>query len=202
MPIFAALLPVIAQLIPQIAQIFKPGSPVAQRNVAAAELLANTLVESTQSVNLQEAVDKMQTSPEAKAAATVAVQERWFELSELVEAADKIHSFETSSWGASERSMDAAAARGTAMQEAGPLYRNPQFIVATYVMVLVAIVVVLVMLKDVMFVGAPGFSTDMQAFVIGAIVGSALTAVLAYFFGTSRSSAAKDVVISEMSRRA
>ena len=45
------------------------------------------------------------------------------------------------------------------------------------------------------------FSSDMQSFVIGAIVGGALTAVISYFFGSSRGSAAKDIVIGELAGR-
>ena len=46
-----------------------------------------------------------------------------------------------------------------------------------------------------------GFSTDMQAFVIGAIVGSSLTAIIGYFYGSTRASAAKDITIDAIARQ-
>lgn len=114
-------------------------------------------------------------------------------LSQVAPLMDKIDAYERGAWAASEDSLDRAAARGARMQEVG-LSRNPQFIIATFILAMVGGVVFTVLYKDT-------FSSDMQSFVIGAIVGSALTAVISFFFGTSRSSAAKDVVISEMAAR-
>ena len=114
-------------------------------------------------------------------------------LSQVTPLMDKIDAYERGAWAASEDSLDRAAARGARMQEAG-LSRNPQFIVATFIMCMVAGVVFTVLYRDT-------FSTDMQSFVIGAIVGGALTAVISYFFGTSRSSSAKDATINELAQR-
>ena len=119
-----------------------------------------------------------------------AAAETW--LSQVAPLMDKIDSFERGAWAASEDSLDRAAARGAKMQE-GNLWGNPQFIVAAFIMFMVAGVVFTVLYKET-------FSTDMQSFVIGAIVGGALTAVISYFFGTSRSSSAKDATISELAR--
>lgn len=114
-------------------------------------------------------------------------------LSQVAPLMDKIDAYERGAWAASEDSLDRAAARGARMQEAG-LSRNPQFIVAAFIMCMVAGVVFTVLYRDT-------FSTDMQSFVIGAIVGGALTAVISYFFGTSRSSSAKDATINELAQR-
>lgn len=118
-------------------------------------------------------------------------------LNKLAPILDRLHQYEQAAWAAEEASRNAAAERGERIQKAGPLLNNPTFIIAVVVLFLVAVVVGTVLWKDAVIAGG-GFSTDMQAFVIGAIVGSALTAVLSYFFGTSRSSSAKDVVISEL----
>lgn len=56
--------PVLAGLIPQIASILKPESEVARRNTALAETLVNTIVKSAGAANMQDAVEKMQGSPE------------------------------------------------------------------------------------------------------------------------------------------
>lgn len=114
-------------------------------------------------------------------------------LSQVAPLMDKIDAFERGAWAAEEGSRDAAAKRGAAMQEAGIL-GNPQFVIASFILAMVAGVVFTVLYRDT-------FSTDMQSFVIGAIVGGALTAVISFFFGTSRSSAAKDVVIGELAAR-
>lgn len=114
-------------------------------------------------------------------------------LSQMTPLLDRLDAYERGAWAASEDSLDRASARGERMQEGG-LLTNPQFIIASFIMAMVAGVVFTVLSRD-------SFSTDMQSFVIGAIVGGALTAVISFFFGTSRSSAAKDVVISEMAAR-
>lgn len=113
-------------------------------------------------------------------------------LSQVAPLMDKIDAYERGAWTAEEDSRDRAAARGRAIE--GSLGRNPQFLMAAFIMAMVAGVVFTVLYKDT-------FSTDMQSFVIGAIVGGALTAVISYFFGTSRSSSAKDAVISELAAR-
>lgn len=114
------------------------------------------------------------------------------QLDKLMPVLDKLAEVEKGAWAAEETSRAAAGDRGLAMQAAGPLYNNPTFLVAAFVMALVAVVVFAVLFRG-------GFSVDMQAFVIGAIVGGALTAVLSYFLGSSRSSGAKDVLIAQLS---
>ena len=67
-----ALLPSVIAAIPRLAQIFKPGSEVAERNVAAASAVMDIVTQATGSVNAQAAVEKLQTDPAAVAAATKA----------------------------------------------------------------------------------------------------------------------------------
>ena len=71
--------------------------------------------------------------------------------------------------------------RGLRAQEAGPLYANPTFIVSMFVLVLTAVVVMTVLFRE-------GFSPDMQAFVIGNVIGGGFMGVLGYWIGTTRSS--------------
>jgi len=130
----------------------------------------------------------------------------WF--AQIAPAVDKIAALERGAWDAEEGSREAAAARGARMQEAGPLGGNPQFLIAVGILSMVAVVVLSVLWKDAvlaMFMGEAGlkfgFSTDMQAFVIGAIVGSSLTAIIGYFYGSTRASAAKDITIDAMARQ-
>lgn len=75
-------LPLLREFIPQIARIFKPGSEVAERNVAAASAIIDTAVKATESVNVMEALDKMKADP----AAVAAVRDAVLPVIELVEA--------------------------------------------------------------------------------------------------------------------
>lgn len=93
-----------------------------------------------------------------------------------------------------DQSRDLAMNRGITIQKEGPIWNNPTFLIAAFVLILVATTAYAVLFRG-------GFSTDMQAFVIGAIVGTAFTSVLSFFFGSTRSSGAKDVVLSELSLR-
>lgn len=75
MGVFAALLPSIIQLIPALGSLFGSGSEVQQRNVAAAKVVGDALVTATNAVNVQDAVDKMQSDKDALQAATDAIHE-------------------------------------------------------------------------------------------------------------------------------
>lgn len=117
--------------------------------------------------------------------------EDWF--AAMQPALDKIAAYESAAWAAEESSRDAAARRGQQMAEVG-VWKSPQFWIASFILANVTGVVFTVLYRDT-------FSSDMQSFVIGAIVGGALTAVISYFFGSSRGSAAKDIVIGELAER-
>lgn len=67
-----ALLPSIIQAIPALIGVFGKGEQ-SKKNAAAAQIVADTVVKATESVNLQEAVEKMATDETAKAAAQAAV---------------------------------------------------------------------------------------------------------------------------------
>jgi ABC-type sugar transport system permease subunit len=55
---------------------------VSERNIKAAEKVAEVVVAATQSANLQAAVETMQANPQARADAQAAVQGAWYELVE------------------------------------------------------------------------------------------------------------------------
>jgi len=81
--ILTALLPSLIDAIPKLASIFKPGSPVAERNVKAAELVFDIAKTATESVNAQQAVEKITADPAIAAVVAKAVEDRWFELTEV-----------------------------------------------------------------------------------------------------------------------
>ena len=77
-----ALLPTLIESIPRLAQIFKPGSEVAERNVAAASAVMDIVTQATGSVNAQAAVEAIKTDPVQLAAATKAIESNWLQLAE------------------------------------------------------------------------------------------------------------------------
>lgn len=70
-----AFLPEILKLIPALGPLFSSGSEVANRNLAAATVVGDTLVKATSALNLQDAVEKMQTDKEVLATAQEAIHE-------------------------------------------------------------------------------------------------------------------------------
>lgn len=156
--------------------------------------LADNLLAVTQQVTGKadplEAVAVARQQPEMVAKVEQAAAD-W--LAQMGPVLDKVAALEAAAWAAEELSRDAAAKRGQQMAEVGVL-RSPQFWIAAFILANVTGVVFTVLYRDT-------FSSDMQSFVIGAIVGGALTAVISYFFGSSRGSAAKDIVIGELAGR-
>jgi muramidase (phage lysozyme) len=198
-PIFAALLPTILGLIPQLASIFKPGSEVAQRNVQAATVVANTLVEATQSVNLQEAVEKMQTDPAMKDAAAKAVQAEWYKLSELLEVADKLHGYDMDRWGVEIAGKDAAARRA-----AGEKWDMTQVVVWFAACTLTLLV--LTLLGALVWQATQGTRTIDSGLLglAGPIMMASVAAwgaIIAYRFDGNKTSEAQNVVISDLAKR-
>lgn len=156
--------------------------------------LADNLLAVTQQVTGKadplEAVAVARQQPEMVAQVEAAAVD-W--LSQMGPVLDKVAALEAAAWAAEEASRDAAAKRGAQMDAAG-FWTSAQFWISAFILANVSGVVFTVLYRDT-------FSSDMQSFVIGAIVGGALTAVISYFFGSSRGSAAKDIVIGELAGR-
>jgi muramidase (phage lysozyme) len=75
MGVLLTLLPTLVQMLPQLGQLFGSGSEVSNRNIAAAKVVADTVVQATQSSNVQDAIEKMTTDSTALQAAKDAVSE-------------------------------------------------------------------------------------------------------------------------------
>jgi muramidase (phage lysozyme) len=126
-------------------------------------------------------------------------------LDKMAPMLDKMEANDRAAAAEGEASRVAAAIRSQQIQKDGA-WGNPAFIISLIVMSLVAFVVASVLWKDAIARGfgladVAGFSTDMQSFVIGAIVGSALTAILGFFVGSTRQSQANQVVMGEIAAR-
>jgi len=164
--IVAALLPTLMESIPRLGKLFSSGSKTSERNLEAAGVVMEIVREATGSVNAQEAVEKIKAEPEALAAATKAVEDNWFALTE-------------SGGGGVDgaRKADAAAvARGE------PLWRSPSFVIGMCLLPLVYLIVGAV----VGIIGQP-FSEDVRAAIANGIVGLVLGGLIGYYYGQTTS---------------
>ncbi len=180
MPILALLTafgPILAQLIPQLGKILNPApTEVASRNLQTAELVLNTITSAAGATNVQDAVQKLQASPELVQTVTKAVV-----------TDDKIMPFLTV--------MDntgVPAAREAEKQMASsdvPFYKLPVFNMTVLLLPLVYFTVVWVLIDK------SGVSTDTKSMVIGVIMGTVLGSIVTYYYGTTQQSAKKDETI-------
>jgi putative chitinase len=167
--IIPALLPSLVQLLPQLGKLFGSGSEVAERNVKAAQLVADTVVQATGARNLQEAVETMQASPAAVAAASTAVEQRWFELVEVGGGIDAARKADVERMAGTDRVRD--------------IFKSHSFWVALLLLPLVYIVV----LSIIGVIGSATWSDDVRASIAGLIVGSIVGGLMGYYFGQTTS---------------
>ena len=159
-----ALLPSVVAAIPRLAQIFKPGSEVAERNVAAASAVMDIVTQATGSVNAQAAVEKLQTDPAAVAAATKAVESNWFQLAPA------------------DGGGIAGARQADAAMSGNDMMHSPSFWVAIALLPLVYMIVGSV----VGLFGTP-WSEDVRSAIANGVVGMVIGALAGYYFGQTTS---------------
>lgn len=169
-PVLMALLPSLIELIPSIAGLFKgSGSEVAQRNVAAATMVAEAAVKAVGAANAQEAIEKMRDDPEALEAARAAVG---VVVSNLMDAGPGV----------------AEARKQMASGDQVPPWKNPAVWVT-----LVFVPLIYGAAYAVLFV--PGFSDEIKVVVITAIFAGLLGSITGFFLGSSLSSRGKDAAL-------
>jgi uncharacterized protein (DUF697 family) len=164
--IVAALLPTLIESIPKLGRIFGSGSEVAERNIKTAEAVVEIVRGATNSVNAQEAAEKLKTDPAALAAATQAVEAKWFELTEGGGGGI---------YGASKRDIAFS-------QSGSRAWHSPSFLVACALVPLVYMIVGAV----VGIFGQP-FSEDVRAAIANGIVGLILGGLIGYYYGQTTS---------------
>lgn len=201
-------LPIMLSLLPSVLNLFAPRAQAALQKVTQqppdvvqgfVQSLFDKLGQLTGTTDPVQATAAITKDPAADKVADL--QEHALDyLDKLSPVLEKLAGFDQLVWQAEEGSRTAAAGRGADLQREG-VWSNPAFIVAILILLMVGGVVFTVLYRDVVFSGSIAFSSDMQSFVIGAVVGSAFTAVVSFFFGSSRSSSAKDVLIGEMARQ-
>lgn len=175
-PLVIPILSALSSLIPQLGSLFGSGSEVANRNIAAGTILAKTITEATQSVNLQEAAERIRDDPVALRAAQAAVAEVW---STVVEGGG----------GGIDGARKAAASADGDWRKV--VFTFP-FMFAAVLVPLIYAVVLAALLK------APWlaeFTPDARMMVITAIINLALGSLIGYAYGTTLGSQKKDAMI-------
>lgn len=167
-PVVIPLLEVISGLIPQLGKLFGSGSEVANRNVAAATLAADAIVKVTNSVNLQEAVEKVQTDPDALNAAKEVVGQLVMQLGEA-------------GGGGIEGARKAAATTEGDWKRA---FINVPFAVILMLMPIVYFTIYVVLTQA-------GWSKEIQASVVSAVISGVLFGITGFALGTTVNSTKK-----------
>lgn len=163
-PVLAALLPSLVSALPELARLFGSGSEVSNRNIAAAQKVAEAVVTATGAPNLQGAVEAIQGDPDARRRASEAVQGIWYE---LVEVGGGI----------------AAARTFNERVAATPAWRMPAVWVSGALLALVFMVVGSVL-------WGPGWKDDIKLQVVTAVL-TIIGMVGSFWLGTSASSQRK-----------
>lgn len=174
MPILAALLPTIVNAIPSLISVFgKDGN--SERNAKAAQIVADTVVQATNAVNLQEATEKLTSDPAALAAATQAVNAEPY-LTTLMEVG----------YGGI-----AAARKAASDPDQIPFYRNPAFLISSMLFVLPLLLCV-----DVFFVHPDAYAGEIRTQIVTGILG-VIMLLGGYWLGTSFGSSRKTELLAE-----
>lgn len=172
-PILLSLLPALVDLIPKLGSIFGSGSEVANRNIAAATVVADAVKSATNSPNLQAAIEAIQNDPEALAAANAAVDSVWLSITEVGTGGIK---------GARDANL--------AMQNSEkPFWFNPAFWLTLLLLGFPAALCV-----DVFYIHPDSYDANSRTQVITALL-AVLTVVAGYWLGSSAGSAKKDSLI-------
>lgn len=174
-PFLAAALPSLIEMIPKLGRLFAGGSEVAERNVAAAQVVAEAVQKATGAANIQQAVETIKADPAALKAATQAVEARWLDITEA-------------GGGGIDGARKADAAAASADGPWWAIFRSPSF----WALLLLLPLVYLIVLSIIGVLGPVQWSDDVRASIAGLIVGSVVGGAVGYYWGqtTSRNRAA------------
>jgi lysozyme len=170
-PALIAFLPSLISAVPQLAKLFGTGSAVSDRNIKAAETVAQIVVSATGAPNLQGAVEAIQADPAARQQATSAVEAAWFQLVE-----------------AGGGGIDGARKFNVAVAHAEP-WRLPAVWVSSALLTLVFMVVGTVLWAD-------GWGNDIRLQVVTAVL-TIIGMVGSFWLGTSASSQRKTDILAD-----
>jgi len=175
-PFLMAAIPALIQELPNFAKIFQ-NKDVAERNVEAVTKAADIIVKSVPGAsNLQDAVEKIQTDPEAKDAANEAVKMSTADLLDVIERVSAID----------QKSIDSARV----FNAGEPLMINSKRIQMKFWHVL-ALFVTVAFLVAVVVVAVKSTNEGERMMMFQALIGSYLL-IMGFVFGSSTGSKVKD----------
>lgn len=154
----------LAKAIPKIGSMFAT-SEVAQRNVKAAEVVVDAVTQAVGASNAQEAVEKVQSDPAAAAAASKAVADVWYQISE-----------------AGGGGIDGARkAEQAAIQSGMRPWQSPSMWAAIALVPLAYLIV----LSVVGLVGTATWSDEIRAAIASAVVSLVVGGMAGYYWGAT-----------------
>ncbi len=154
----------LAKMIPKLGGMFG-GSEVAQRNVKAAEVVIDAVTSAVGAANAQEAVEKVQSDPTAKAAADKAVESVWYQITE-----------------GGGGGVDGARKADAAMAD-GSILKSPSFWIALFLLPLVYLLV----LSLIGMIGTASWSDDVRAGLAGSLISAIVGGLVGYYYGQTTS---------------
>lgn len=166
-PFLAAALPLLVDAIPKLSRLFGSGSAVSERNIKAAETVAEIVKSATGAANLQEAVERIKADPAKLAAATQAIEARWFDLAEAGGGGIE---------GAGKRDAEFSSGRAD-------MLHSPSFWVAVLLLPLVYLLV----LSLIGVVGSATWSDDVRAGLAGSLISAVIGGLVGYYYGQTTS---------------
>jgi muramidase (phage lysozyme) len=164
-PFIAAALPALVEMIPRLGRLFGSGSQVSERNLKAAEAVAQVVQQAASAPNIQTAVEAMRADPAVLQTAVRAVEAHWVDITEAggggIEGA---------------RKADAAA-------QAGDIRKSPSFWIAFALLPLVYLLV----LSLIGLIGSATWSDDVRAGLSGSLISAIIGGLVGYYYGQTTS---------------
>lgn len=167
LPFIAAALPALINAAPSLIRLFGHGEQ-AEKNAAAAEKVADVAKAITGTDTIEGAVNQIKASPEIAAAFAREIETQWFSLAEAGGGGIA---------GARDFNIAAAAAEA-------PFWRMPAFAITCALLPLIYLVVGAVLFAD-------GWTAEIRASVVSAIVSGVMFSVVGFWLGTSAGSQRK-----------
>ena len=162
-PFILAVLPSLIDLVPKLGKLFGSGSQVSERNIKAAEAVAQMAKEAIGARNEQELLDMVRNDPQAATAVKERIEQGWFKLEEV--------------GGGIE------AARASAERYAlpgGPDFRkNPAFWISLIFLLMPTLII-----ADMLFLHPDSYDVSLRTQIITAVL-ALLSIVGAFWLGTN-----------------
>lgn len=164
--ILAAVLPSIIQAIPALGKLFGSGSDVSERNVKTAEIAVDIVSKAIGAKNAQDAAEMVTTDPEARATAQKAVEDNWYQMSQVKEAS-------------------VAAARDFSVTYSQNLNLRTLVFGMTFLELLSAFMVTTSLAGALAVVFWGGISDDLKGAIVTLVLIGGYTGVQGFWFGSS-----------------